>query len=533
MIQIFKKQTCPLFIIVILALLLPITGAKAQENNEPQKVKSLVVYSTKTDEVDVDVRLLDLLVSHFSSPVTFKSVNQFEAADLQGITNLFYYGSYSAKIPSVFKQALQTFQGPIVLIGQNIGQMETHFIEKEGTVTVKHFEGLGKSISTNDDLDISRVFTAPTAKILMTGTNGTKSYPLFVQSDNKYYFATISLSNDAFITSLAVALNHVFSSQITLKETHPAYLRMEDVSPAANPRQLMTIAKYLKEQNVPYMVATIPVYFDPDAGKLIHMKDSPLVVKALQYMQANGGSIIMHGYTHQYRGDETGEGFEFWDVQNNTPILAPPGDTKPIGKSFEREYIQNRATRGILELTSVGLYPLAFEPPHYVMSLEGYKILSQYFSTYVGDVQLSDKDWHVNWASPFVTQPAFMSGMKLYPETIGYIKMNNEQEVSMMVDKAKEMLQLDEGVVGGFYHPYLGAEALERLIPQLKQLPNLHWVDLQHEVNSVKAPGVHITSDKNGIKVQTTPGYADNVSSIPIYVNLHKAGQTPADDAAE
>lgn len=230
----------------------------------------------------------------------------------------------------------------------------------------------------------------------------------------------------------------------------------------------------------------------------------------------------MHGYSHQYHAIETGEGFEFWNVNDNTPILAPPDDTKPIGESFESEYINNRITTGILELTSVGLYPLAFEPPHYVMSLEGYEILSHYFSTYVGNVQLSDKDWQIIWSSPFVSQPAFMYGMKLYPETIGYIKINDVQEVTNMIDRAKEVMKVKEGIAGAFYHPYLGIDALKKLIPQLKQLPNLDWVDLQHVKNSVEAPGVHITSDKNGLHVQTTPGFADKVSSIPVFISSPK-----------
>lgn len=66
---------------------------------------------------------------------------------------------------------------------------------------------------------------------------------------------------------------------------------------------------------MPYMITVIPVYKDPDTGKIIHLKDKPELVNLLRSMQDDGAAIIMHGYTHQFYDSETGEGFEFWDVK--------------------------------------------------------------------------------------------------------------------------------------------------------------------------------------------------------------------------
>ena len=66
---------------------------------------------------------------------------------------------------------------------------------------------------------------------------------------------------------------------------------------------------------MPYMITVIPVYKDPDTGKIIHLKDKPELVDLLRSMQDDGAAIIMHGYTHQFYDSETGEGFEFWDVK--------------------------------------------------------------------------------------------------------------------------------------------------------------------------------------------------------------------------
>ena len=74
---------------------------------------------------------------------------------------------------------------------------------------------------------------------------------------------------------------------------------------------------------MPYMITVIPVYKDPDTGKIIHLKDKPELVDLLRSMQDDGAAIIMHGYTHQFYDSETGEGFEFWDVKTDQPIRQP------------------------------------------------------------------------------------------------------------------------------------------------------------------------------------------------------------------
>src|SRR5690625_1875509 len=147
------------------------------------------------------------------------------------------------------------------------------------------------------------------------------------------------------------------------------------------------------------MIAVIPVYTNPITKKRYHFSDSPKLLKTLKFMQENGGSVVLHGYTHQFRGSETGEGFEFWDVEHQMPIYHGPADEvvqrtaedfehqadyeayMDENKKFEREYIESRLTRGVQELANYKIYPLAFEAPHYTMSQHGYDVVSDMFST--------------------------------------------------------------------------------------------------------------------------------------------------------
>lgn len=188
-------------------------------------------------------------------------------------------------------------------------------------------------------------------------------------------------------------------------------------------------------------------------------------------MQDDGASIIMHGYTHQFYDSETGEGFEFWDVKQinqfvNRNMKTKTKDDFPNteaynqyvqkGEEFEEQYTTDHIEKGIQELVDAKLYPVAFEAPHYTMSQKGYEILSRYFSTYVGQLQLNDTTWR-SMHSPFYTStPSFLHGMKLMPETVGFIEEDKPQAIAKMKERAVSVAKLSDGIIGAFYHPYLG-----------------------------------------------------------------------------
>ncbi|WP_059283524.1 polysaccharide deacetylase family protein [Bacillus coahuilensis] len=241
----------------------------------------------------------------------------------------------------------------------------------------------------------------------------------------------------------------------------------------------------------------IPIYVISETGKEIQFKDSPRLVEVLQDLQDKGGSVILHGYTHQYRGDETGEGFEFWDVENNMPISGPADvPIEPLNPDnfstkeeyeyerlkrveFETDYVQTKVEKGIEELVSYGLYPVAFEAPHYTMSQNAYHIVGDYFSTYIGQLQLSDENWKIMQPSPYETSPSFLNGMKLLPETVGFVDPENPH-VLVDIDRAIErQLVVRDGVVAGFYHSYLGVERFKEFLALLESTPNIQWIDLK------------------------------------------------------
>src|SRR5262249_54990382 len=147
------------------------------------------------------------------------------------------------------------------------------------------------------------------AQVILTGrrADGRGSVPVALRTGHDYYFSggTLQPPLDGYVTESLLDFFGQKGTGLT------KYLRLEDVHPLSDPDLLMEQAKWLKQEHIPYLIAVIPVYQYGD-GRKVHLDQTRGVERALQYMQDNGGTIVMHGYTHKFRAEETGEGFEFW-----------------------------------------------------------------------------------------------------------------------------------------------------------------------------------------------------------------------------
>lgn len=502
------------------------THVAAVSMESEQAPNLLVVYSSENGEVDEHQRLLDMLLGHFSDKITFKASTEVKEKDVAQADYLFYYGQQREALPGTLVELITKYDGVLVALGHNAEQLGDRFSFIEWTVDPAIID----RITVKDDQDKQLTFIPQyllkinvideqQTETLFIGKKDGEEHPLFVRNRTNFYFAS-TLLKPPFTIAFAEMLHEVFTEKPLFgSETNLGYIRLEDIHPLVDPDHLMKIAHILAEKKIPYMIAVIPVYTNPVTQKQSHFSDSPKLLKALKFMQDNGGSIVLHGYTHQFRLSETGEGFEFWDVEHNMPIYHDQNDEVIVKtrddftsdysyeqyirsqKEIERAYIVERITKGVQELANYGLYPLAFEAPHYTMSQNGYKVLSDYFSTYVGQLQLSDEDWEIMSTAPYVTMPTFLHGMKLLPETLGFIQPESPKAIETMIDNARNYQFVRDGMVAGFYHPYLGVDLFIELLKELEKIPNVTWIDLKEMNNRVQTDYVDIKSENGEIIV--------------------------------
>ncbi|PER35589.1 hypothetical protein CN485_04445 [Bacillus cereus] len=523
-------KKCLILLFTIL-LLIPV-HTSAQTSSTP---KVLILYSTENNTVTNNVQILNTQLGHFTKDITVKSLKEInEITNSSSYTHIVYIGEKKEDFSTEVKQFLESFSGPVLVLGQNVEQLSNRFsfiTSDETDIRTHTIEYPTRKLK--NELQEERLMKKIEAKgtTLAYALSADGNHPLIVHQGTSYYVATPNLFD--WMSHYVGEMLFSYFEQKPMTNKTSAYLRLEDVHPAVNVKQLKEIAELLKEKNLPYMITVIPVYKDPETGKTVHLKDNSELVDVLRFMQDNGGSIVMHGYTHQFYDSETGEGFEFWDVKTDQPIRQPNHEKPKTkedfqstedynkyvenGKAFEEKYTKDHIEKGIIELVEAKLYPVAFEAPHYTMSQKGYEILSQYFSTYVGQLQLNDTTWKSMHSPAYISTPSFLHGMKLIPETVGFIEEDKPQAIAKMKERAVSIEKLSDGIIGAFYHPYLGVTPLKEVLKELESIPNIEWIDLQKETNEVKMKDIHITTNKDGIHVEKPTSANDIMDYIKQY----------------
>ncbi|WLT33103.1 DUF2334 domain-containing protein [Geothrix sp. PMB-07] len=506
-------------------LLLPVFGMAAPgpvpgpglavDAAEPQV---LAILNLPESEIEKQANILAILLGHFSTRVTLVKAQAFIPPEGCGPSHVVYFGGQGTEMPGRVVDFLQKRQGRTLFIGHGIENVPWA-ASRMLAATDALYDGLQAGEGTlKSQLEVTHLMKRIEARPGVALTVHAQAFfsgvstPFCASAGDLFSLAPVALDQE--ILPIVGEVLFAFFEQSGARTFPLVYLRLEDIHPNADAQKLFAIGRYLKGKKIPYMVGVIPTYRHPETGRIKQLSEAPEVVKALRFMQDNGASILLHGHTHQYRNAETGEGFEFWDVENDRPIyqgpMEPanvPADPKDApewlrrGQAYEKAYIHSHLQQGVQALVAQRLYPLAFEAPHYAMSQAGYRYLSESFSSCVGHLQVSDVTWKNQISSLHLSRPAFLNGMVAYPENLGFVLGNQPDSAVRIREMTMARSKYRDALLGVFYHPYLGLEKLQGLVAELEKVPGIHWVDLKHEENWVRVPGLSIRSGLHGITV--------------------------------
>ncbi len=485
----------------------------AKETRAPKRILIVVEgeYNLKS-RVSGEGREIATLLGHFNTTVTLKGSTRYIPQEYQRYDCIFYVGkSPEHTVPPQFaKDMLETGKTVVWL---NTGMRELardqhgaarlgFTVDKVDTVTPYTVVQSGNRRFTRREttLNIIRVRDRKNVRVLATAVSAkdSRSVPYAVKSRDFYYFAdtpvTMAKETDRYLL-FADMLHDI------LKEPHrvsrQAILRIEDVNPLSDPDKLRDIADLLSERDIPFLVGVVPFYVNPSEDIRVSLSDKPEIVDALKYMVKNGGTIVMHGVTHQYRGNTTDD-FEFWDSQIGGPI-----------KDENAAEIAGKIESGIDEFMKNGLYPLLWETPHYTASFLTYRTVANYFSTAV-EQRLAIEDISYGQYYPYIIKKDLF-GQKIYPENLGYIPLNpdrrqSDQYVKGLLNGAKAMLNVRDGFASCFFHPFLDLALLEELVDGIKDM-GYSYIDLRDTTNWVKAADKVVLSGSQSYTISLNNSY--------------------------
>lgn len=449
------------------------------------------------------------LVGHFGS-YKAEPVTSYTAGQMAGFTAVIYIGStYDEPLPAAFLSDVLTTTKPVLWMGFNIWQLtnaDPTFTTDYGWnwtgfdfATVNSVQYKGQTLArdgTNNQGGILNVTVSDPAKasVLATSVRSDGStFPWATRAKNLTYVGEVPFSYEGMSDRYLIASDLLFDALAPTTATrHRALVRIEDVGPDANPTELRNIANTLSGLRVPFSFGVYPVYTDPrgvynnGTPVTLRLRDVPGVVSAIKYMQSHGGTMLDHGYTHQFGTIDnpydgvSGDDFEFFtahvDAANYVRLDGPvPGDSTA--------WAQGRIASAAAEYQAAGLaVPTIWEFPHYAGSVTDYQAVASKFSTryerslyFSGQLRGGAVDYsHINGQFfPYVVRDIY--GTKVLPENIGNVEREvfNNNPVRLPADiiaSAKANLVVRDGFASFFYHPFLGTTDLSTIVRGIQGL---------------------------------------------------------------
>jgi uncharacterized protein YdaL len=436
-------------------------------------------------------RQLGALLGHFNTAVTIKGVNDYTPREMYHYDYIFYNGFRAVNpVPARFADDVLKMDKRIIWLSTGFKEFSSRpgVAEKFGFVvssvdsvslftTVKYNQRV--FVKGEPNINVVQLTRKNPATVVATASSAQtrKEVPYIVQRGMFTYFADSPFSYADQGTEyllFADMLHDILQEQH--EESHSALIRIEDVNPMEDPEKLREIADLLSSRNIPFLVGVIPFYVNPNENVRVSLSDKPEIVDALKYMVQNGGTIVMHGVTHQYKG-VTASDFEFWDASTNSVI-----------KGETAEGIAHKLDMGIQEFMKNGLYPLVWETPHYTASFLLYQTVAEYFSTAM-EQRLAIEDFDYGQIFPYVIHKDLF-GQTIYPENLGYVPLDpdrarSEASVRAILDGARANLYVRDGFASNFFHAFVNLDLLAEIVDSIQAM-GYTYMDMRDQTHWVK-----------------------------------------------
>lgn len=469
--------------------------------------KAVIYYDADTEN---DARQVQVLLRHFRVEAVLLPVeDSFSPADVPDAEFIFYLGvNHRSALPEAFMHYLSSTDKTVCWLNHNIEYLGDALPSEFGfrhEALEEHVEcsvAYKGSIFPKADslLHIIRVEDADRCEVIATATTPEGTVPYVVRSGRFWYFADLPtnyvIEGGRHIV-FADLLHDILGQDH--REKHLALVRIEDVNPMSDPKALRDIANYLGSQNVPFTVGLTPLYLDPATNTTVSLSEVPKLTKAIRHMVSKGGTVALHGCTHQYRGQTTDD-YEFWDGFRDGPIFQD-----------SEGYVRERIDRALKECFRNGIYPLVWETPHYAASQLDYSVVDRIFSTVYERRQTMDLLGSDQLLPYYI--PAHGSQNQMIPENLGYIPISDPSPDAVIAG-ARRNLAVRDGFASFFFHPFVPLDVLKKIVKEIRSM-GYTFGNVRLLNNHVATPSQTIASGRAEIKVQLDDQFLDRFTIAP------------------
>jgi uncharacterized protein YdaL len=436
-------------------------------------------------------------VSHVARPVT-RPVSSYRRGEMKRYAAAVYVGADSGEhLPQALLADVRAGARPVMWLGANARQLTNRAFARAygwraGPDAVHRYRYVRyrRAELTINGRDLGGIDVTRPAEVTVLGTAvtaGGSSVPWAVRSRNLTYVAETPLQSGG-IRDRSFAVADLAAGLFgPVPERHRALIRLEDVGPAADPRQLRQIADLLAARHIPFSVALYPLYLGPanqHPRQRVPLTARPAVVEALRYMLSKGGALVLHGYTHQL-GDrpnpdngQSGMDYEFLRVHDNAHhvlIYGPPPTRHPVA------WTRHRIDLALAGIRAAGLpRPHLWQFPEYGASPPEYRVAASMFlaryervSYALGPPGHPKLQTLTEQTTPYLVRDHY--GGPVLPENLGYVSAPRPEATgpgsvpAILAAAALQKQAVRDNVASFYYHPYLGTAPLRRLVGGMRR----------------------------------------------------------------
>ena len=409
-----------------------------------------------------DAWQLATLFGHFAVEVSVKPVSAYAAGDARGHDVLAYVGTDArSAVSEPFLADVLRSEVPVLWTGFDLGPLlergpelglAVRSTRRDTTFDSVCYRGFALP-RKEPILRAVEVLEPARVEVLAEMVAGEQRLPFALRAGHLWYFAdnpsSFAVEGGSYLV-LADLLHDILGEDHARQKN--ALVRLEDIHPLTPPENLLGAARLLHARGVPFLIALVPFYVHPEKGAFVSLRDRPGFVAALQEAVQLGGTVVLHGITHQRHGESTAD-YEFWDKSRSGP---PGGRTDALTRA--------RLLVGLRECLENGVHPLLWETPHYAASLADYRVFAQVFSGAVERRQSADKIG-TDQLYPYVIQRDRF-GQLLLPENLGYVPVE-DQRAQPILEAAARTCVVRDATVGFFFHVFCERRLLEEIVDGL------------------------------------------------------------------
>lgn len=436
-------------------------------------------------------------VSHFARPVR-RPVTSYRRGEMRRFAAVVYVGTnYGEPLPGSFLSDVRAGARPVLWLGGNAYRLtDPAFARRSGwhagPARVGHYVAVSyrhaRLTTDSNSLTGIDVSNPATARVLgwAVAADGSRT-PWAVRSGRLTYVSEVPLSSGSGGRDRSFAVADLMAGMFgPVRDRHRALIRLEDVGPAADPLQLRQITDVLAARGIPFSVAVYPQYLGPvtqHPRERLTLRDRPQVLDAIRYMLSKGGSLVLHGYTHQL-GDlrnpsngESGEDYEFLRVRYSDHHVLTYHD--PVTHDVA-SWARHRIELALAAIRAAGLpRPGLWQFPEYGATPAEYRVAASTFAARFergnyAEVRAGHEKLQTltEQAPPYLVRDIY--GGPVLPETLGYVMGPHVPSTGpgsvrgILAAGAAQKAAVRDNVAGVYYHPFLGPGPLRQLVDGLR-----------------------------------------------------------------